>query len=29
MRHTAQMGYEIGALLEALTEPPQPDAATS
>ena len=28
MRHTAQVGYEIGALLEALTER-QPDVTTS
>ena len=27
MRHSAQVGYEIGALLEALTEHNQPDRA--
>jgi len=27
MRHTAQLGYEIGVLLEALTEARPPDAA--
>ena len=27
MRHSAQFGYEIGTLLEALTNEPSPDAA--
>jgi DNA-binding MarR family transcriptional regulator len=29
MRHTAQLGYEIGTLLEALTEDRPPDVPTS